>query len=377
MAVPQGVSTSYADSTLSLLADVVDDFAAPDAARARTLRDGGGTLDREMWRRFAENGWIGIAVPQESGGAGLGIEAVTIVARRLGYSAFPEPFVAAGVLAPQLLAESDSPLAGELLSRAIEGDEVHAVAWQGDRGGMDEGGVEVSLTPSGLEGRARFVGLADADLYLVAARERDGVSINLVGAEAKGLQALPERRADGTLDVRLSFGGVAPEAQIVDALHGAQALMGCVEAARVALCAELVGLIGRVLEITLAYMRERRQFGKPIGAQQALQHRIVDAWIQGQLAAAALQAATSIHEDPDRDAAARAAAASSAKARAAQAARDVCNQALQLHGAIGFTDEYELGVYINRALALSPFLGTAAEHRRRYAALEDLTGSRA
>src|SRR5262249_5119744 len=117
------------------------------------------------------------------------------------------------------------------------------------------------------------------------------------------------------------------------------------------------------------YLRERRQFGRPIGSFQALQHRAVDAWIQRELASAALAAAVRVHTDPDSTPRERAAAASSAKARAARAAVHVCRTAVQLHDAIGYTDECDVGLYLNRALTLAPFLGNSREHANRFAAL--------
>ncbi|MGE0066304.1 MAG: acyl-CoA dehydrogenase family protein [Solirubrobacterales bacterium] len=360
--------------TLHLLADVASDFAKPDPARVRALRDAGGRLDREMWAQIAANGWIGIAVPEHAGGAGLGLEAVAIVARRLGYAGFPEPYVAAAVLAPQLLAASARPAAVELLERTLAGEALCAVAWQGPNGGLGPEATAVSLESGRLRGEARFLGLADADSYLVAAREGDGLSFHLVPADADGLSAVDEQRADGTADVRINLAGVSPEECILDAGEGAAALAGSVDAARVAVSAELVGLLERALEMTLEFMRQRQQFGRPIGSQQALQHRAVDAWIQAQLAAAALDAAIAVFEDGGAAASRRAAAASSAKSRASQAATGICNEALQMHGAIGFTDEYDLGLYVNRALALSPWLGGAGEHRRRYADLVDIAG---
>jgi alkylation response protein AidB-like acyl-CoA dehydrogenase len=373
------------DPTLGLLADVAGEFARPDAERTRLVRDAGGRLDREMWGRLAANGWIGIAVPEELGGAGLGPRADAIVARRLGYAGFPEPFVAAAVLAPALLAAAGDE-AGETLAAAIAGERLAAVAWQGFEGGLDAAAVEVRAADGELAGRARFLGTADADTYLVAAREGgatasadplaaagDGaVSIHLVAADAAGLTATAELRADGAAEVRLDLAGVAA-APLLGPEEGAAALEAAVDSARLVLAAELVGLSERVLELTLDYLRQRKQFGKPIGAQQALQHRAVDLWIQVQLAGAALEAAVDVHE-ADPAAGPRAAAASSAKARAAAVARRVCAEALQLHGAIGFTDEYELGIHFNRALALAPWLGTAAEHRRRYAALNPIVG---
>lgn len=362
------------DSTLDLLADVAAEFAKPAIERARAVRDAGGRLDREAWGQIAANGWIGIAVPEELGGAGLGPRAVAIVARRLGYAAFPEPFAAAAVLAPELLAMAGER-AAETLAAAIAGETICAVAWQGSDSGLDEAAVAVAAEGGVLRGSARFVGLADADLYLVAAREPGGVSVYLVPAASDGLEAKVERRADGAADVRLDLDGVAAAAPPLSAPAGGADLAAALDSARVALAAELVGLAERVLEITLDYLRQRHQFGKPIGAQQALQHRAVDLWIQVQLAGAALEAAIGVYEN-EGDADRRAAAASSAKARAAVVARRVCSESLQLHGAIGFTDEYELGVHFNRALALAPWLGTAAEHRCRFAALTPIDGGK-
>ena len=136
--------------------------------------------------------------------------------------------------------------------------------------------------------------------------------------------------------------------------------------------AELFGAIDCMLEMTLEYLRTRVQFGKPIGSYQALQHRAVDMYIQKELTRATLAAAVATLEDPDCTPEQRAAAASSAKARATQAALAVCKEALQMHGAIGYTDELDLGLYFNRTLVLSAWLGNAGAHRSRYAALAQL-----
>jgi alkylation response protein AidB-like acyl-CoA dehydrogenase len=141
-----------------------------------------------------------------------------------------------------------------------------------------------------------------------------------------------------------------------------------------ATAAELVGLANRMLELTCAYLSDRTQFGKPIGTFQALQHKAVDMWLQVQLAEAALAEALAVRADPNHDPTAAVAAVSSAKARASAAASTVGKQAVQLHGAIGFTDEYELGHLVNRALVLAAWLGNAREHTRRFA---DLTRERA
>jgi alkylation response protein AidB-like acyl-CoA dehydrogenase len=124
--------------------------------------------------------------------------------------------------------------------------------------------------------------------------------------------------------------------------------------------------------MTLNYLRTRVQFGKPIGSFQALQHRAVDMYIQKELTRATLGAALAAILNPGCTPEQRALAASSVKARASQAALAICKEALQMHGAIGYTDEYDLGLYFNRALVLSAWLGNTGAHRRRYAGLAPL-----
>ena len=355
------MTVTRADDALDLLADVAGSFAAPDPDRVRALRDAGGAVDREMWRRLAENGWLEIMVPPEQGGAGLGIDAVAIVSRRLGYACFPEPFVGAGVLAPLVLASAESD---ESLPAVLTGELLVAVGWQFDVV------AEETLDGHILSGSSRFISSAGADAFVIAARGTAGTGLYWVPGDAKGLDSGSERCADGTLSASLGLTHVNAT-ELVAPPAGGEALDAALDSARVAVAAELVGIGERVLELTLEYLRERKQFGRPIGSFQALQHRAVDAWMQLQLARAALDSAIAVHVDPDSTPRGRAAAASSAKARASAAVPEICGTSLQLHGAIGFTEEYDLGLYINRALTLAPWLGNAAEHRRRYSDLID------
>ncbi|HWF53114.1 MAG TPA: acyl-CoA dehydrogenase family protein [Solirubrobacteraceae bacterium] len=340
------------DVTLDLLDDVASAFATRDAARVRNLRDSEAHLDREMWGRIAEVGWLSMVVPEELDGAGLDMAATVIVTRALGRGAFPEPFVAAGVLAPMVLAAAEDDACHERLAAVMAGELVVGVGSQG----------EVAATARGtLTGESRCTGIAGADAYVAGA----GSGLYLVEAGAPGVSVIPQRLADGSFTARLELTD-APALLLVPDERGGEVLAQALDAARVALSGELVGIADTALELTLDHLRQRRQFGRPLGAFQALQHRAVDMWVQRELASAALQAAVRVHVDERSSARERAIAASSTKARAASAATSVCNAAFQLHGAIGFTDEYDLGLYLNRALALAPWLGNAAESRRRW-----------
>ena len=365
------------DDTLRLLAEAAANFAKPDAARVRALRSLPDGFDRATWRAMVEQGWLSILIPEEVGGIGLGIEAACVVAERLGYAGFREPFAAAGVLAAFCVGAAETAAIREqMLSRMLDGALIATVAWQSERGDLsvDAAGVNESVVPSGrvLNGSARFVPVPSADIFIVLARGTGGLALYAVTRDARGLSIRSEPLADGTAQGWLVFDDVGvSDAQRVAGGEAARDLMhGAIDNTLVGVSAELVGLMERVIDITLEYLRARKQFGKAIGSFQVLQHRAVDLWIQKELSRAAVRAAVRVLASGATSKEARSAAASSAKARASQAALFVCNAAIQLHGAIGFTDEYELGLYVNRALVLSAWLGNAAEHRRRYARLE-------
>jgi alkylation response protein AidB-like acyl-CoA dehydrogenase len=357
------MAVGHSDVTLELLSDVASSFAKRDPERVRALRDSGSQLDREMWRRIAGIGWLSMMVPEELDGANLGLAAAVILTRRLGRAAFLEPFVAAGVLAPLVLAAAEDDGREARIASVMSGELVVGVGWHGG----------VSTEAGGrLTGHSRFVGVAGADAYVVGAHEPSGLGLYWVPADADGLIVCAERFADGTFSAHLQLDDVAGAA-LVSPARGQDLLSGALDAARIALAGELVGIADAALELTLDYLRQRKQFGRPIGAFQALQHRAVDMWMARELAGAALDAAVGVHVDERSNARDRAIAASGAKARASIAASSVCNAALQLHGAIGFTDEYDLGLYLNRSLALAPWLGNATESRRRWLDLVEAT----
>lgn len=367
---------------LDMLADAAASFARPDAARVRRLRGTPEGFDRARWRAMAELGWFSVVVPESAGGLGLGAAAAATIATALGRAAAPEPFVASGLIAPWCLSRADGSQAASTLAAVLAGEQVIALAWQPEQGCLEPDGTGLLATPQTdgslrLSGTARFAAPASADGFLVAARLPEGLALGLLPRDREGLVRLDEPAADGTASalLRLSDVRLAADELLAIGTRAGSLVRDALDVALVASAAELVGLMDHALDITLDYLRTRKQFGKPIGSFQALQHRAVDLWIQRQLARAAVNAAAAVLDSPGADARARTQAASSAKARAAHAALMLCNQSVQLHGAIGFTDEYELGIYLNRALSLSAWLGNAAEHRRRWGALTEATGT--
>jgi alkylation response protein AidB-like acyl-CoA dehydrogenase len=371
------MAATMGDDTLAMLDDAAAAFARPDARRSRALRGSTDGFDRARWRDMAELGWLTVVVPEAAGGLGLGCRAAATIATRLGQAAFPEPFVAAGIMAPWLLSRSSGPIATRALAEVISGERIAAAAWQNAAGSLDIADCTVRAEPAGgsvsLEGEARFCAPASADAFIVAARGPDGLSLYWVERDQPGLAIRAELTADGGALARITLSGarLPDDALLAGAPEAGALLRDAIDVGTAACAAELVGLMDQALDMTLAYLRTRKQFGKPIGSFQALQHRAVDIWIQRQLARAAVDAALLVLDAPSSSPVARTQAASSAKARAAQAALLLCNQSVQLHGAIGFTDEYDLGIYLHRALGLSAWMGNAAEHRRRWGALAD------
>ena len=364
------------DDTLTMLADAAAAFARPDAKRVRRLRGTERSFEAIVWRRMADQGWLSVLVPEARGGLGLGQDAAAVIAQRIGYAGLPEPYVAAGVLTTTLLAGcEDGPALARLLEEVMSGQRIVVAAWQNDDGALAPARAAITARDHGadtvLDGSCRFVRVASADAFIVAARGADGLALYCVERDRAGLTMTAEPAADGSANARLVLAGVkvGPSERLAGPDRAQAALETAIEAAVLATSAELVGIMERVLELTFEYLKTRKQFGKPIGSFQALQHRAVDIWIQKELSKAALGASLARFDAPGASARERSLAASSAKARAAEAAMLVCKQAVQLHGAIGYTDEYDLSLYFNRALVLCAWLGNGAAQRRRYGEL--------
>jgi len=362
----------------AMLQTSVADFVArgTDLARVRRLRGTSAEYERAVWKKMAGLGWLGILVPERYGGLGLGLAEMAIVARGLARALVPEPLTATAVLAATALSGAENEaLKREQLPRLAAGDVLPALAWQERAGELDPAAIETRATPFEggfkLNGVKRFVaGAAQADAFLVSARTTGGAVLLWLPRDAAGaqfdLEPLADGRSFGTLrldDALVPRSGVAASGGAVLETLGQAFDHGCVIAG-----AELAGVMERALEMSLDYLRTRVQFGRPIGSFQALQHRAVDLHIHKELASAVLEEAVAAL-DRGPAAPARAAAASRIKARCADAAARITREAIQFHGAIGFTDEFDAGLYLKRALVLTAWLGAASWHRRRYARL--------
>jgi alkylation response protein AidB-like acyl-CoA dehydrogenase len=366
--------TSSEQEDLRLLRESVRTlFArAGGSKRARTLRDAGGDFDPEMVRELAEAGVFGVAVPEDSGGLGMGLAAGGIIAEEVGRVIAPEPVVLTTGLSLGLLSRlcPEHPKVLQLIS----GEIVLAVAWQ-ERG---PGGAPADATCRYADGKltgrkAWVVGAAGSRGFLVVAQEDEGQVLVLVEPNADGLVINKRAQADGSALGELSFSGTSA-AKLASGNVVTDALAQAVADATALAAAELVGLSQRAFEITLDYIKTREQFDKPIGSFQVIQHRAVDLNVACEVAQAGVREVLA-QMDGETDPKIRARLASRAKARAVTAAKKITRDAIQLHGAVGYTDEFDIALYLNRALVLSAWLGDDAYHRRLWFEAREEEGS--
>lgn len=334
---------------------------AGGSGRSRKLRDAGGGWDADMIREMAEAGIFGVTVPEENGGLGMGLAAGGVIAEEVGRVIAPEPVVVTVGLSLGLLRRLCPDHA--MMEQLVEGATVLAVAWQerGPNGGPAE--PSCRYADGKLTGSKGWVaGAGGARGFLVVAEGDAGPVLVLAEAGADGLSVEERRQADGSAMGELSFSGT-PAGELASGGAVRAALAEAVNDATALAAAELVGLSERAFEITLDYIKTREQFDKPIGSFQVIQHRAVDLNVMCEVAQSGVREALGLM-DRETDPKARARLASRAKARAVTAAKKITRDAIQLHGAVGYTDEFEIALYLNRALVLSAWLGDDAYHRR-------------
>jgi acyl-CoA dehydrogenase len=366
----------------ALLAETAKAFVASTEplARLRRLRDARDPLgySPDVWQKLAELGWTAMPFAEADGGLGLGMADVAVVAEALGRWLAPEPFIPCVVLAGCCLAEGGSAdQKRELLASTIDGTARLALAHEekGARGDLYLARTVARETPRGFQitgAKVPVLGGTGASAFLVVARtsgaERDaeGLTVFAVPATTPGLRVTPLQRVDSLNAAALALDGVEiPASAVVGRVGGGAGLIErAVDRATVALSAEMLGAMGEALARTVSYLREREQFGVKIGSFQALQHRAARLFIEAELSRSAVLAAS---RALDAGAPNGRELVSVAKARCSDAFVLVANEAVQMHGGIGMTDEHDIGFFLKRAKAAELTFGDAAWHRARLA----------
>jgi alkylation response protein AidB-like acyl-CoA dehydrogenase len=343
----------------STVRDVAAQAGYPE--RVRALEGSTTGYDVELWRTLAtEIGLAAVGLPEEAGGLG-GLAEILAVAEELGASLAPVPFLASTVLSGQVLAGA-GPVGQPFLERIVEGA-VAAPALTDDRG-VWSAQTSCRLDGGTVTGTVRFVPAAvGSDFLVVAARDDDGPQVAVVEASDAFITALTP------LDFSRPMGTVtfdaAPATALTSGADGASALSDGVDIALLATAADQLGGSQHCFDLTLEYVKLRRQFNREIGSFQAIKHRLADALMQVEMARSGLDRLT--WDEPQN----LAADAAVAKAWGTTSYLALTAETIQLHGGVGFTWEHDAHLYFRRARYDAAFLGDAAFHRERVATLLD------
>jgi alkylation response protein AidB-like acyl-CoA dehydrogenase len=367
----------YLDDDQTVLQDTIRDFVAEHApvSHMRALRDAEDEtgFSRDLWKQFAEMGFTGILIGEDQGGLGLGHVEAGVVLEQIGRNLSPSPFLTTAVAAVEALKGTGQ--AERWFPGIIAGETVAALAI--DEAAKHRDSIAMTAERAGngfrLTGAKRFVAHGHtADLVIVAARtaggadDTDGITLFAVPKDAAGLSANAERLTDASLAARLDFDGVEVDADAVigEVDAGRAQLDRLLRAGRTGASAELLGVGGGAMDMTIGYMKQRKQFGTLIGSFQALQHRAAHLYSEMEVArAAVLKAQQLLDTGSDR----ADEAVSVAKAMTALATTLSVQESVQMHGGIGMTDEYDIGFYMKRARVLAELFGDANFHADRLA----------
>jgi alkylation response protein AidB-like acyl-CoA dehydrogenase len=375
------VNFSFSDDQILLKNSVraaLDEQCKP--AHVRAMFDDPNGYSAELWGEMAKLGWLGLPFPEEQGGAGLGLVELALVLEEMGRAAYPGPFFASVVLGGLGIMLGGSPAQNDKWLSAIASGKARATAaLLEEHLDWDPASVTATAARSGsgwtLSGLKRFVPWAHvADVVLVPARSPEGLSLFLVDPKTSGVTLSPMVGIDLASrwsEMRLDKVSVGADALLGQAGTAGPLLDSLLRRAAVMCSAEMLGCARRCLDMSVEYAKVREQFGQPIGSFQAIRHRCAEMLLEADNAHAAVYYAAWALTAGAEDAAI---ASSICKSYVSEAARKVCGDAIQVHGGIGFTWEYDLHLYMKRAKALEPLYGDAEYHRELVA--RDVTSSR-
>ncbi|MET0533201.1 MAG: acyl-CoA dehydrogenase family protein [Steroidobacter sp.] len=360
--------------------DAAKRFAAERApvAQLRKLRDDEDIVgfSRELWKEMADMGWAGVLVPEEHGGVGFGFVGAGLIATEVGRNLSVTPLLSSSVLAVTALLRGGSSAHKETLLPAIASGEL-LVAFASDESAR-HAPYHIATRASGkykLSGRKLHVLDGHvADRLIVSARTsgdisaRDGITLFLIDTKATGVHITRSTMVDSHNSAVVELRDVAvTDADIIGTLDkGAVVLDAALDAGRAVLSAELLGVAEEAFERTLAYLRERDQFGAKIGTFQALQHRAAHLFCEIELVRSVVLRTLQALDAQEPNAASLVCLS---KAKASDVARLATNEAVQMHGGIGMTDEFDIGFFMKRARAAAETFGDQYYHTDRFAQL--------
>ncbi|MGI9286092.1 MAG: acyl-CoA dehydrogenase family protein [Pseudomonadales bacterium] len=359
------------------VASFVRDNYSVDLRRKQRDTDIG--FDRYKWRQFAELGWLSLPFSEEDGGVGGNVLDMMVVMEELGRGLVVEPYLVNIAICGGFLARSNNPQRSRYLQQIMAGESQWGFAFAEPTSRYNLASISVSATAddSGYQLSGKKISVLNghvADYFIVSARtdggshDHDGISLFIVEASKSGLTRREYPLVDGSHGADVSFNKVSigSDALLGEPAAGRALMEDVIAEAIVAMGAEAVGAMDALLEQTVEYTTTREQFGQPIGRFQALQHRMAEMYLQCHSLRSLLYhaAITRAEKRPDSIK-----AASALKVKLGEAGRFVSQQALQLHGGMGMTDELAVGHYLKRLLLLNILFGDSEHHLKRYTQL--------
>ena len=365
----------YLNDDQTMLQDTARTFLGEEGSIQKQLRkyrdmnckDGFG---HALWRQFGEMGFTGILVAEEDGGLGLGHVEAGIVLEEIGRNLTPSPFLTTAIGAVEAL--RGTPHRERWLPGILAGETVAALAIDGSAKHRPES-IALAAERSGngfrLGGAKQFVVQgASADFFVVAAKAEEGLTLFVVEKDAPGPAVEGVRLADSSIGARLAFEGVEVDADAVigDVGAGDAVLERVLNGVRAGAASEMVGVASGSMALTVDYLKQRKQFGKLIGEFQALQHRAAHLYSEVEIARAAALKAQQLLDEGSGEAELF---VSVAKAKAGMVSTLAVQEGVQMHGGVGMTDEYDIGLYMKRDRVLNELFGDANYHAERVARL--------
>ena len=368
-----------------MLRDSAKDFAEQKTpvSHFRRLRDNKDPLnwDKEVWKEMVDLGWSGILIPEEFGGSDFGLAGISVIMQEVGKTLTPSPLLATAVLGASAITSFGTqdqkskylPLiaSGEITTAlAVDEESHHAPANTITK-------AELVKDKWVLNGKKKFVvDGASADVLIILARtsgakgENTGLTLFILDASAKGIEIIKTDMADcrNYANIVLDNVKVDKAAILGDQESGGEAIDKILDEGRIALASEMLGNSEAAFEMTINYLKERKQFGVLIGTFQALQHRAAEMFCEIELTKSAVMAAMQGADENNNDLQRM---ASLAKSIAGETLYLVSNESVQMHGGIGVTDEYDIGFFMKRARVAEVIFGGANFHQERYANLSN------
>ena len=366
-----------------MLSDSAKDFAAnrTPVNHFRSLRDNNNPLnwDKDVWKEMVDLGWSGILIPEEFGGSDFGLAGISVIMQEVGKTLTPSPLFATAVMgASAINTFGTQEQKAEYLPKIAAGKITTAIAIDEESHHAPFNSIaqaELVGDEWVLNGKKKFVvDGASADILIVLARtsgvkgDKAGLTLFIVDANHTGVEIIKTDMADcrNYANIVLDNVTISKDALLGDQESGGEAIDKILDEGRIALSAEMLGNSEAAFEMTLNYLKERKQFGVLIGTFQALQHRAAEMFCEIELTKSAVMAAMQGADENNNDLQRM---ASLAKSIAGETLYLVSNESVQMHGGIGVTDEYDIGFYMKRARVAEVIFGGANFHQERYANL--------